>query len=60
MKTNTKSSRPTKRYGIFLNHQPYGLLAAVNWVQAVSYFHKLTKNKFQTPQFDIVVEEIAI
>ena len=55
MKTNTKSSRPTKRYGIFVNNQPYGLLSAVNWVQAASYFHKLTNNKFLTPQYDIVV-----
>ena len=60
MKTNTKSSRPTKRYGIFVNNQPYGLLSAVNWVQAASYFHKLTNDKFRTPAYDIVVQEISI
>ena len=58
MKTNTKSSRPLKRYAIHLNHQPYGLLSAVNWVQAASYFHKLTNNKFLTPAYDIVVTPI--
>ena len=58
MKTNTKSSRPLKRYAIHLNNQPYGLLSAVNWVQAASYFHKLTNNKFLTPAYEIVVTPI--
>ena len=47
MKTNTKSSRPLKRYAIHLMGHPYGLVTAKTTKQAISFFHSLTKNRYK-------------
>ena len=59
MKTNPKSSRPTQRFSITVNNQPYGLVSAANWFEAAKIFHILTHYKHDKVENEIGITEVT-